>query len=185
MKTIVLTPYKLTAQFFEEAYRQFANVAQYAKTVENDPGELADTAVAIRECERMLHSLLKQVREIQNQAEAKAALALTMKGEIEIKTEFTSAKVSMKQTPRVPKQSQDPEAFAKLMDWLGVPEEVYEDRNGQGGAVHIHWPGFVEEFTRRRVNGEQLPDGVDPQSVRTIHRLSPLRKRKELIDPAT
>jgi hypothetical protein len=64
-------------------------------------------------------------------------------------------------TPRInmgvklPKQSDDPEAFKALMSYFGVSESAV---NAQ--AVKLHWPGICEHLTQLAEDGKPLPPGI-------------------------
>lgn len=137
--------------------------------------ELADWAYALSECEKMLDRLRKDAKAAKEMAEKICCLLYTKLGEGgPIRTEHVTATPRVKFMASIPKQSTNPEAFARLMEHLGIPREMWEK-----DVVRPHWPGFTDFFTECLEAGKPLPPGIDPDKTYPLYALT-LRKRKDI-----
>jgi len=161
-----------------DAYGNVHQLAEQLPTMSSQ-GELADTALAMREAARYFKDALKEVEKIRELAERLACL-LWLKDAVgdPIHTDHVSATPQVKTMASVPKRSTQPEQHAALMQWLGVPDHLWAADGPE--VVRVHWPSFVELLTTNAEQGKPLPDGIDPD--KTYPRYSLTMRRKKDVD---
>lgn len=140
--------------------------------------EYADDAYATNEAWKLVDDMRKQLNALHGLAE-KLGCALwstqSVTGE-PIRTAHCTATPKPHISAHIPKQSEDPEGYAKLMQFLGVPDELWSRPSG-AETMRMHWPGMVEYLTERAEQGLPLPPGIDPQAQRTTFSLT-IRARR-------
>ena len=140
--------------------------------------ELADIAYALRDTRDMAEDIRKRCDALGKTAQNFACLgAVTLEHGGTIGTEYVAATPSVKTVVSIPSRKKEPEAFAKLMDHLKVPRELWE--RGEHAAMQPHWPGLMELVSERQANGLPMPPGIDPNKTYAEYSLR-MRGRKEI-----
>jgi len=83
-----------------------------------------------------------------------------------IECEDFFAEPDVKMSANIPSRTADPEGYAALLKWMGVPEEL---RNQ--GSLRVHWPEFKEILTERIKGGKPLPPGITPEKTHAHYHL--------------
>ena len=154
-------------------------ISESVKTC-TDLKELADYAHAMHEAAQMLEGMEKKARQQRALAEQLACVIWVTQcpdGEPHnIKTEYVTATPRVTMIASVPKRSTQPEEFAKLMDYMGIPRHLWEGE-GDAEVVRCHWPGLVTWLSRLAEEGKPLPEGIDISKTYPQYALT-LRRRK-------
>lgn len=174
-----------------ELYNLIATIKQ-SVSEESECEQLADIAVALREAETHLEDTRKTVT---NAKEVVCRLACmryledasrVLQGE-PIRTDLVTANPEMTICAKIPTYEKDPVAYAKMMTYLGVDEQLWDkgkiltDAGEQHTeVVRVHWPGFQSLCTRLKAHGLPLPDGIDENATFTQFTLH-MRKKGPLL----
>lgn len=158
------------------------NVAQ-TKT-ERDIRQLADTAYAMREAYALLDRLRKDVKAIQDLAEKMACLLYTAdathSANDSIRTGYCTATPDVGLMASLPKKNKDPEGFAAMMQYMGIPDVLWNTPSEDDEAVRPHWPGMVSYLTKLMGEGRPLPPGLNPERTYPVYKLK-IRKVKDIV----
>lgn len=147
---------QMARQIHAEQYERILELEELVKACA-DQGELADFALVLHEMEQQYDDLRKQARKVREAAE-KLCCLLWLKNSDDggpVRTEHVTATPRILQAVNIPKK--ETKEYAELMESLNVPPEVW-----QNDLVRVHWPGFVEHFTKLLEDGKQMPKGVNP-----------------------
>jgi len=148
-------------------------------TQETEPKELADYAFALHKAAELADDTRKELTKSDNLAQRKACYECVVAGvHGPIKTEYTTATLDIKTCVRIPRKSAEPEAYAKLMQYLGVPEDLYNCEE-EKEILRPHWPGLMELVSRLCAEGKPLPPGIDPDATFPEYRLK-MRQSKHI-----
>lgn len=172
--------YQAASQLHAKTYGLLAELA-LALTKETDVAEVADVAFAMREMSKLLHEVEVRSNAVGESAQ-RLACAIAIRDEIEeIKTEYVTAQPDLKLNAKLPSPKTEFEAYAKLMRYLKVPEELWNVGPERRRAVDLQWPGMVEYLTDKAQRGEPLPDGVAAADTKPLFRLL-MRRRKGVLE---
>lgn len=154
--------------------------AQLGSGMGGNETDIVDLAYATNEMYKWADDVRKQLKQVHEIAERVACLILVTKGVGEsVKTEYCSASPHVKQMASVPSRKTKPEEFAKLMDHLGIPRQLW-DVSDDDEVVRPHWPGLMAYLTRLGAEGKPLPPGVDPDKTYAVYSLL-IRPRKGVL----
>jgi hypothetical protein len=139
---------------------------------ETDLNTQADKVYALRETSNVAEELAKELRRIHTLA-SKLACLIEMSGiQDSALTEYCSGRARVTRIAKVPaKRRNNEEDFDKVMDWIGIPEEVYRSE-----LVRPHWPNVQEKFAEAQEKGEVPPINVTEE----LRYEYSIRKRKEI-----
>jgi hypothetical protein len=180
MKSLPKNLYREASILHARTYSLLADLAA-SLTGETDIAEVADVAFAMREMGKLLHEVEVRCNGVGESAQ-RLACALAIRDEIEvIKTVHVSAEPDLKLNAKLPSPKTEPEAYAKLMRYLGVPEELWNVGPERRRAVDLQWPGMVEYLTDKAQRGEPLPEGVAAEDTKPLFRLL-MRRRKGVLE---
>lgn len=179
-----------------EAHRDIYNALATVKqsvTSESSCEDLAEYALALRESEKHLDDLRKEVKGYGNNVERLACLrymedaSRVMKGE-PIRTDMVTATPDMKVNASIPTFEKQPFQYAELMTYLGIDSCLWDKGKvltelgeEHTEVVRVHWPGFQSLITRLKAGGHQLPDGIDPNATFTEFALRMRKKGASLL----
>jgi len=150
--------------FHHKLLRVLPEIEQEIKSG-SDEKEMADLAYAMREIARLCDDARKRCEQKKRLAEQLACaltIAVTQSAE-PIRTEFCRASPKMRSIVSVPRRSKEPEKYAELMKYLGVPEHLWQ--GGEHAVVNTHWPGLMDLLAAKQERGEPLPPGIDPNKT--------------------
>lgn len=156
-------------QLYDEVLELRAKV-QMALAVETDAlqkearlGELADIAYAASQMETLFDDSRKECKRLRETSERLACLYWMRRGNTDpIRTPWVTASPNMSQFASCPRRRVEPEAYAALMNHLGIPEDVWQREEE---LVRPHFPGWVAYLTELAEAGKPLPPGIDPNKV--------------------
>lgn len=142
-----------------------------------DLNECADKVYALRETIKVLEQTLKELKKVFALAE-KTACLVELRGEQDAaSTDYCSGKAKVKQIVTCPsKRRYNPEQFDKLMEYLGVPRELYQREEGKEELLRPHWPEIQELMNDALNKGENIPITIEESNVYSF----PVRKKKAL-----
>lgn len=132
----------------EELLRRSTRVEQHA-----------DAAYFMREINTHLEDCGKIARKLRELSESIGCLIYAQSNNGEpIRTDYCTATPSVKMAASLPNHK-DPEAFAEIMKFLGVPKELWDCEEP---VVNIRWKGMIQKLSDEISKGKPLPGGVDP-----------------------
>lgn len=166
-----------------EAHGRFKRIAeQIMASVDANMSreELADIAYAARESASLADENRKAWQMLTEKAQRTACILwlqdMTNAGE-PIRTEHCTATPDVRVAVRVPSRKKDPERYARLMQWLGVPEALYTAPEGESPAVDLHYMGIVRTATDMLAEGKTLPPELNMGNTGQLYFLK-IRGRK-------
>ena len=180
MKSEIQALYHEAILLHTNTYAQLARLSASLQQ-ETDVRVIADAAFAMREMGKLLHEVEVRINGVGDLAQ-RLACAIAIRDEIEeIKTLHVVAKPDLKLNAKLPSPKNEPEEYAKLMRYLGVPEELWNVGPENRRAVDLCWPGMVEFLTAKAEHGEPLPAGVSAVDTKPLFRLM-MRRRKGVLE---
>lgn len=164
----------------EGAFRLMLELRQQLK---GQPiGELVDLVYALDRSEKLADDLRKELKAMREQLDKVVCVMwVTADCSEPVRTKFCTGTPTMKQTAPLPNRHRNPENFKKLMDSIGVPQELWDVNDEEHAAVSISWPGMLDLISNRLAQGMPVPPGVDPNATFTVYRVS-LRKLRDVDD---
>lgn len=134
----------------------------YVKAGDSSPPGLADLAYALRECRDFAKDVAKRCDELGKLAQRVACMRqLVENGTSDsIVTQRCVAVLGVRSVPAVPSKTKNPEQWAQLMDYLGVPRGLHDGLDKP--VVDTNWPGLVQRLSDDLAAGKPLPPGIDP-----------------------
>lgn len=173
--------YRKAETFYRETYDELAKLAD-DNADERNVEELADAALALREAHAMIERIKIRMHFGKEEAERRACLIAVKREQIDpIETPYVVARMKLQINPRLPKRKSDPEGFARVMEALGVPRELWDTGRESDPVISVNWKGMVQLATDRAAAGYPLPGGISSDNTKPIYRLH-LRKRKEILE---
>jgi hypothetical protein len=137
-----------------------------------DLNEQADRVYALRESEKVMADLAKEVRKLFDLQQKLACITQMTGTQDEAITEYCRGKADEKQILDVPyKRDKDPEAFDKIMEHIGVPSSVY-----MAELVRFHWPNMQDFLNAQLAEGRSIPVKMEDTFIYKF----PVRKKKGL-----
>jgi len=184
MKERARNIYRMTEKFYREVYDELAKLADEVKD-ETELPEMVDAAFAMREAEKLAKRIQVRMKANQEQAERKACHdAIEVYNSIEpIRTEYATGTPDMEMNVRVPSRKKELQEYARMMEALGIPRELWDRGQENSPAVDVHWPGMVSMITERAAAGLPLPEGLGPNRTSVMYRLN-LRRRRGVLEDA-
>ena len=139
---------------------------------------MADIAYVLRECETLLHHAKVEAAKLSNFT-AKVFTSLwsidPMAMEDGVATDWCVCKLKIKKFVTPPRQDRDPQRFKNIAMAMGMSEEAINS-----GLFRVDYDAFGTWLTEKMVNGEKLPEGIDPTKTYTEYSLS-IRMKKPLL----
>ncbi len=160
------------ARWHRETYEKLQTLSAHTRNCA-DPHELADIGYTLREMERLTDDIHKKLRaDLETCQQVSCAICHASK-EMTVRTPYVTASVDVKLQAKVPKRSENPEAYDALLKELGVPKHLIES-----GLFEVRWPELCTYITERTRDEKPLPPGVDPELVKPLYRMRYLGKLK-------
>jgi hypothetical protein len=170
-------------QLYKEArslHESFVKVdAALRKELTTNPNveDHADAVYALRELAKLADEVRKKANSISEISQKLACvIQVATKNTDTIRTDHCIGTTDVKPIVTLPKQSTQPEQFAALMNWLGIPAAMW-DRGDDHSVVKPHWPGMMNYLAEQMAAGRSLPPGVDPNKVYDEYKLT-VRSKK-------
>jgi len=169
--------YKAVYTAHAEAYAKLKKMHDVVGSC-SDVKEQADFAYALRETAKLADDLRKMADATRSIAE-KICCAVAVKDGITdpVRTEYCTATPRIKMSATLPNKRTDPERYAQLLEFFGMTDEAREM-----DVARINWNGFVDYVTRACEEGRPLPPGVDMEKTYPVYSLSPLRRKKGVLE---
>jgi hypothetical protein len=143
----------------------------------NDIQVLANRAYALREIAKFAKDIEKEANKAKQMSERMACLVWAQGESNEpIRTQYCTASPVVKMMAVLPKKHHDPEAYAELMDHMGVSKEAQLT-----GGVRVHWPGMLDLISERLADGKPLPPGIKSDKTYANYSLT-IRGKKGVDD---
>lgn len=148
----------------------FETAMQPAQQNPMDLDTLVETVHVLKQAYKHFDELRKEVKRRIEAAERVAGIvAVKLEADPTVRTPYVTATIRVGQVANVPRH--DAPEYAALMEWLGLPPEA---------PVRIHWPDLVDMLTERAANGQALPPGIDPESVKPKYEVRCTKKAEIL-----
>ena len=129
---------------------------------ELEVGATCDAIGVLKRSEELLKSASYEVNQAIKQL-SKVACALYLRdgntGE-PVRTEWLTATPDTKSVPTLPKRDKDPEKYAAMAEFFGVPQSAW-------GVFRPHWPDMKEYITQCEAESKPLPPGIDADTLKT------------------
>jgi hypothetical protein len=146
-------------------YAELSKTEQEMKV--KSPEELTDIGWICKKMYEQLDDIRKEVDKLQSLAEKIACLKAATVGATKIVGQLATGTVDVSMSANTPHPTRNPEDFAKLCDYLGIPDEVV-----QNDLIHqFHWPSFKEYFSKCMSQGKPAPPGIDLEKTHTHYKL--------------
>lgn len=172
--------YSKTLQFYIAVYQDIQGYREETSRL-NSIQDQADLAYVVREIEKLLDDIRKEVGKLERQSHMLSAVLwlkdpTQLNENLWIETDYCKAKPKIEKSPVLPKFKSEPEEYAKMMRFFGVKEEhIPLD------ILRVHWKNMKEFINGRLVEGYSTPPGIDPDKLFTDYTLS-IRKKKGILD---
>lgn len=150
------------------------------RSIVQEPGqsmeELADIGFVLKKSLDNFEALNTELRSLETIC-ARAACVLWAKQPIDpsqaqpIITEYVRATPDIKQMCALPNRKREPEAYARMMQYLGVPQNLVGSAESRG-PIDVDWPGMVDYLENQLAAGKPLPPGLDPKKMYSVYKLS-------------
>jgi hypothetical protein len=153
----VLEVYELAKTMHEEGFSKLARIrAELSKSP--DLEQVVDVIAVLKKVEACLKDSKVETGKAITQLSKAACMLYLQQGMIgdTIRTEWVTANPDSKSVPKVPKQSEDPDTYAKLAEYFGVAVDA---------PFRPHWPSMVEYCTAQEANLKPLPPGINPKDL--------------------
>lgn len=179
MNNAVRALYTIAADAHDDIYRHLQDLEINVRAG-NSLEEHADTVLALRESCNLFDDMRKMCNGLKELTE-KICCAIAIKdGQIDpIRTDHCTATVCIKQMASLPRRSTNPKDYEALMSYLCVPKSLWD---GTNDAIRPHWPGMVDHITQLAKEGKPLPPGISIDKVYPVYKLSPLTKKKGILE---
>ncbi len=150
----VLDVYAIAKQLHEEG---FSNLARVRQDLANSPdlSQIVDVIAVLKKIEALLKDSKVETEKAIKQLSRGACMLYVKEGKIgeTIRTDWICANPDSKTIPKMPREKDDPEAYAAMAEHFGIPAGV---------PFRPHWPSMVEYCTSQEANFKPLPPGVNP-----------------------
>lgn len=171
------------AEQYAKLKRFYAEFRGVVKSMEDelrkcvDKEELADTAYAMREAIDLTDEFAKVAKQTKHLAEKMACL-LWMQGDSDqpIRTKYVTATPDLAQKMGLPTRRKNPEEFKAMMQFLEVPEHLWNVDDKKSTVIEPHWPGMMEHIKELMEQGKPLPPGIDPHKTYPDYKLRLTRR---------
>lgn len=181
MKTELIELFEKNSALHAETHRTLRAIrAELESLSAKGMGELAETALVAAEIRKLVDDTSGECGVLRRECEQMACMMWIQSGSNgPIRTEYVTASADIKMQAKLPDRRIDPAGFARLMEHLQVPRELWDVPVECSAAVQPHWPGMLEYISTLIGTGRPLPPGVDATTLYPIYKLI-LRARKEL-----
>lgn len=147
---------------FTDLIAFLAEVREVAKHRELTLTEYADMVYVLKQVHLMHEEMRKELRAVFELCE-KIGVAMWIDedtGETPIRGEFTSSTPEIRPATSIPTLKNDPENYAKLMEYLGIPESTYRN-----GIIQPYFPEMMQHIKVLMMEGKPLPPGIKSDQV--------------------
>lgn len=141
--------------------------------------EVVDYLYVVKESMNVLKESRNELGRITNYLEQLLGKMLQLKQEDDgvmrgatIRTEWTTASPRYSLQVAVPKKDREPELFASMCEYMGIPEHVHKNE-----AIKIEWKGLQAELQRKLAEGVPLPEGYAVDDLYIRYSVSCTKKR--------
>jgi len=171
-------------QLYRTTRELHASIVSQSEAINNeatkaDLNELADTALAMRSIAEFADEIRKRANSIKELAEKAACMvAVSMRHVGPIETEYCKATPEVKPIATLPDKRRNPEEYAALMQYYGIPELAYA---GDNPLMQVYWPGVMERLNADLAAGKPTPPGIDPSKTTNKFTLS-IRRKKGVLE---
>jgi hypothetical protein len=155
----LLGSYKRFSEAYHDIFLVLREVAEEHADHRNTENinEIADNVYVLTELEKRLDDFRKEVSKLNKRMQKIACYNCIMEDIGYIDTEYCGGKPETKEMANVPsKRRYNPEAFDKVMDFLGVPKECYLGLTEEGETIRPHWPAVQALIAEKEAKGEHV-----------------------------
>jgi hypothetical protein len=123
----------------------------------------------------------KKFKTLEGKYESYICLLLLSSNKEKVVTDYCSAVVKMRTLVNLPTYKKNYNRYCQFMEWLGIPKELYESKDGEPPVIYFHWVGAMNYIADKMAKGEPSPPGVDPEKTTAEFSLS-FYKRKGVVE---
>ena len=171
---------------FRELYRvAFVAHSELSQVLHNvEAGLDSETAEDVADANLVLDEITKLMEDLRKQAFQKTDILNKLlclrwiqiaDGE-PIRTKLCSFSPRVIHMPKVPSPHKDPEKYAEVCRYFGLPEETVESR-----TFRPHWPSLLKQVEKLAEEGKPLPAGLAEQPTYPEYRVTRTKKKGETI----
>jgi len=166
--------YCQTKDFFDALAKQLSSLKEKI-AVEKDLTELVDTVYALRDTLQLIEHMRSELIKLKQSCEQLSCFIGMAMEEVEVKTDYCSAKLDINLGYKVVKKREQPEKYREFLKELGFPEGLLTDDMPE--IFRLHWPGFQEYCRKCAQEGKNVPKNIgEPMNEYTVS----IRKRKNI-----
>jgi hypothetical protein len=167
MNPKVVEIFKRVRDVHAEVYAELQQVHKDCNEC-GDIKELADQAYALREIYKYADDIRKEAEQTKRQCERLACFIYVAKNKDgPIRTPFATCTPTIKMMASIPSKRKEPERYHTFMSGLGLPDEIIA-----ADACRVHWPSFVEYYSRLQEEGRPTPPGIDVSKDYAVYSLT-------------
>lgn len=151
--------------------------SEVTKTV--NLADLADTAFFAYKCAELVDDMRKELNKL-NELASKMACLVHMKHleggakDEPIRTPYCTATPECTMQVKLPTRKNDPEAFAKFMEYYKIPRELWDTEETE--VFRPHWPGIQARISQDLAAGRPVPPGVNTATATGVFKMRFLTK---------
>lgn len=173
----LIKEYKNLNDFYLKYYGLLSAVRDAAKDKKYTLPESVDLLYVIRETSKLLNDLRKESDGVENvMINITCLLYLTKSDDKPIRGKLATGSPNVSMIAKIPNMKRDPEEFAALMEYFGIPRGPIEE-----GILKPYWPGLCEHISRCAEEGKPTPPGVSKDSQYPLYKMS-IRHKRDLLE---
>jgi hypothetical protein len=132
-------------------YRRLGDAVE-ALREETDLPTIADVAYALRQASELFRGVAVRVEEASETAQKMACAVCVGTSDVTtIRGRWATCTPDMRSSPSLPSPSRDPEAYASMCEFFGVPAD---------GRFRPHWPAIRDWATAELAGGRRVPEFI-------------------------
>jgi hypothetical protein len=159
-----------------DIHAALARLAEEAKRLTSLP-ELVDLIYALRKTSELADTARKEMNRIEELTIKQACLIWTTTDGNPIRSDYVTGSPDIKMMASLPRRKSNPEGYAALMRYLGVPDELWDTSDEESEAVRPHFPGMVDLLSRAMQEGRPLPPGISPENTYPLYKMRLVAKK--------
>ncbi len=155
--------YKAVRDTHEQAFIGMERIkGETAKTLNLE--QICDVTAMLKKAEALTKDLRTEINKTLKQLQKVGCMLFIRDNRLgeSVKTEWVCVHPDTKTIPPIPRESEDPEGYAKFCEHFGVDPSL---------PFKPHWPSVVDYVTNAEATQQPLPPGIDPAACSTEYTL--------------
>lgn len=166
-----LAPFALLNNVAKRVHFMVEELIEDARRPKN-LGEISDSVLALKRCEESLKFMTREVHNAYRLMEQLGCIACVELRVKRMEGEFSTATPQIHFAMTLPRKNEDPEGYAKFLEFFGVSPELAEN-----GLMKCDWPQMMEYLSNQQAMGKPLPPGVDGKKSFPIYKFRSALKK--------